>query len=194
MQSPLYLSPFAKVWKASYTISASIFVDVPYWPPYSTDKSISCVVQAPLQWFFHRNNRASMLDVPESPIASSSGVTPCIVMKNDWVLYHQVSSFSLVVLQKHAVVDNIYLCLGGTVWCSITSLVSYTFFGRGELGCFHSFDWCFKIGSYEQTQVSSMVTIRHLSFGTGPTRSVRLHSSAIVAPWKFHEISNVLQV
>ena len=35
------------VWKASYTISASIFVDVPYSPPYSTDKFISCVVPVP---------------------------------------------------------------------------------------------------------------------------------------------------
>ena len=32
------------VWKASYTISMSIFVDVPYWLPYSMDKFISCVV------------------------------------------------------------------------------------------------------------------------------------------------------
>ena len=43
--------------------------------------------------------RVSTVDVPESPIASadvrdSSGVTPCIVMKNDGVLYHQESSFS----------------------------------------------------------------------------------------------------
>ena len=40
------------VWKASYTISASIFVDVPYWPPYSTNKLISCVVQSVSQWYF----------------------------------------------------------------------------------------------------------------------------------------------
>ena len=40
------------VWKASYTISASIFVDV-YWPSYITDKFISCVVLGPSQWFFH---------------------------------------------------------------------------------------------------------------------------------------------
>ena len=48
--------------------------------------------------------QASKVDVPESPIASekevrdSSGVTPCIVMKNDGVLYHQV---------PHAVPKNI---------------------------------------------------------------------------------------
>ena len=40
------------VWKASYTISASIFVDVPYSPSYSTDKFISCVVPGPSQWIF----------------------------------------------------------------------------------------------------------------------------------------------
>ena len=44
---------FANVWKASYTISASIFVDVPYWPPCSTYKFISCVVPGPSQWFYH---------------------------------------------------------------------------------------------------------------------------------------------
>ena len=41
------------VWKASYTISASIFVDVPYWPSYSTDKFVSCVVPGSSQRFFH---------------------------------------------------------------------------------------------------------------------------------------------
>ena len=46
---------------------------------------------------------------------SSSGVTPCIVMKDDGALYHQVSSFSpecwmKVVLQEHAVVGSVY-CL-----------------------------------------------------------------------------------
>ena len=63
-----------------------------------------------------------MVDVPESPIVSgarvrdsSSNVTPCIVMKNDGVLYHQVLSFSperwtKVVLQECAVVSSVY-CL-----------------------------------------------------------------------------------
>ena len=43
--------------------------------------------------------RVRTVDVPESLSAaeevrnSSSGVTPCIFMKNDGVLYHQVSSF-----------------------------------------------------------------------------------------------------
>ena len=32
-------------------------------------------------------------------------------------------------------------------------------FFRGEQGCFHSFDWRFTFSSYEQAQVSSMVTI-----------------------------------
>ena len=43
----------SNVWKALYTISASIFVYVPYWLPYSTDKFISCVVPGPSQRFFH---------------------------------------------------------------------------------------------------------------------------------------------
>ena len=41
------------VWMALYTISASIFVDVPYSPSYTMDKFISCVVPGPSQWFFH---------------------------------------------------------------------------------------------------------------------------------------------
>ena len=40
-------------WKASYTISASIFVDVLYWQPYCIDNFISCVVLGSSQWFFH---------------------------------------------------------------------------------------------------------------------------------------------
>ena len=35
---------------------------------------------------------------------------------------------------------------------------------------------------------------RHLPFGTGPARPVRLLSDAIVAPRKFHGVSNALQV
>ena len=50
---PLIYHLLPNVWKASYTISASIFVDVPYWQSYSTDKFISCVVPGPSQWFFH---------------------------------------------------------------------------------------------------------------------------------------------
>ena len=33
-----------------------------------------------------------------------------------------------------------------------------------------------------------------LPFGTGPTRPVRMHSGTIVAPQKFHGVSNTLQV
>ena len=48
---PLYI--FTNVWKGSYTISASIFVDLRYLPPYSTNKFFSCVVSGPSQWSFH---------------------------------------------------------------------------------------------------------------------------------------------
>ena len=37
---PLIYHLLPNVWKVSYTIRASMFVDVPYWPPYSTDKYI----------------------------------------------------------------------------------------------------------------------------------------------------------
>jgi hypothetical protein len=43
----------AHLWKASYTISASISVDVLQWPPYGTDNRVSSVVTLPSQWFFH---------------------------------------------------------------------------------------------------------------------------------------------
>ena len=109
----------------------------------------------------------------------SSGMTLCIVMKNDGVLYHQVSSFSpecwaKVVLQKRSVVGSFTVCFGGTVWWSrIPSMsyatmniahtahcIGYTFFARGEPGCFHSFDWRFKFGLYERAHVLSVVLIR----------------------------------
>ena len=58
---PLIYHLLPNVWKASYrpTISTSIFVYVPYWPPYSKDKFISCVLPGPSQWFFQfwRRNR-----------------------------------------------------------------------------------------------------------------------------------------
>ena len=41
------------MWKASYTISESIFVIFPYWPPYNTGKFISSVAPGPSQWFLH---------------------------------------------------------------------------------------------------------------------------------------------
>ena len=69
--------------------------------------------------------------------------------------------------------------------------VKGTFSGRGESGCFHSFDWRFKCGSYERAQISSTATIyprkSSLSFCYRPNK-------AIVAHRKFHEVSNALQV
>ena len=50
---PLIYQLFPDVWKASYTISASNFIHILYWPPYSTDNFISCVVPGTSQWFFH---------------------------------------------------------------------------------------------------------------------------------------------
>ncbi|KAJ4428183.1 hypothetical protein ANN_24198, partial [Periplaneta americana] len=76
--------------EASYTISASIFVDVPYCPPYSTDKFISGIVRNPSQWFFYFCEKI----VTAWTHIGSSGVTPCIIMKNDGILYHQMASFS----------------------------------------------------------------------------------------------------
>ena len=44
---PLIYHLLSNIWKASYTISASIFIEVPYLPHYRTDKFISCVVRVP---------------------------------------------------------------------------------------------------------------------------------------------------
>ena len=112
---------------ASYTINTSIFVDVPYWPLYSTDESISCVVPGPSQWFFHFGEeivivwtrRVSTVDVPESPIANCArgswqqqrydslhchedwwdSVPPSVVFSKRW---------TEVVLQERAVLGSVY--------------------------------------------------------------------------------------
>ena len=105
-----YLSPFAKSLEGIITVSASISVDVPYWPPNSTDKFLCCVVPGPLQWFIHFGEQIVIawthtrwvrwmfqkLPLPAAKEVrdSSSGVTPCIVMKNVVILHHQVLSFS----------------------------------------------------------------------------------------------------
>ena len=68
------------VWKASYTISASIYVGVPYLRPYSTDKFISCwtgSLAVVLSLWRRDGNRmdwyrVSTVDVPESLITSGT--------------------------------------------------------------------------------------------------------------------------
>ena len=102
-----------------------------------------CVVPGPSQWFFHfgeeiviaRTHIGSVrwlfLNLPlptaQEVYDNSSGVSPCIVMKNDGVLYHQMSLFSLelwtrVVLQERAVVGSVY-CVPWRF--SITPSLSY---------------------------------------------------------------------
>ena len=95
---PPYL--LSNVWKASYSISASIFVRCSIWLLYSTDKFISCVVPSPSQWFFHSGKEITIawthigwlrwmfqnLPLPavqEVHDYSSSSVTPYITTKND---------------------------------------------------------------------------------------------------------------
>ena len=88
-------------------------------------KFISCVVPKSLivvllLWQRYRNHmdsyRVSMMNVPESPIASSNDVTPCIVMKNNGVLYHQVS-FSPLAQDE----------VGAVEMCSIRQHLPYAF-------------------------------------------------------------------
>ena len=41
------------VWNTLYTTSASIIVNIPYWPPYSTIISSLLLYRVSPQWFFH---------------------------------------------------------------------------------------------------------------------------------------------
>ena len=79
---PLIYHRLPNVWKVSYTISAPISLDVPYWPHYSMDKFISCVVTVPSQWFFHFGG--------EIVISSNSGES-----EDSW--WYGTSSFSMTV-------------------------------------------------------------------------------------------------
>ena len=79
--TPLFGHVLPNVWKASYTISASIFVNIPYWPTYCTDKFISLFCTGSLTvvlslWRRDSNDivsyRVSTVNVPESPIVSGA--------------------------------------------------------------------------------------------------------------------------
>ena len=76
--------------------------------------------------------------------------------------------------------------------------VGHTFFGRGEPGCFHPFDWRFKFTSYERAQSSSIATIRPRmsppSLCYQSNKTARLHSGAIVGSRNFFWVSKALQV
>ena len=104
--SPFIYPRLPNVWKASYTISASIFVDVPYWRPIAWVSSSLVLYRVPRQWFFHFGEEIVIartqigrarwmfqnlpLSAAQEVRDSSSGITPCIVLKNVGVLYHHV--------------------------------------------------------------------------------------------------------
>ena len=127
---PSHLSPFAKCLEGVVHHQCVLFVDVSYWPCYRTDKFIlSCTVLGPSQWFFHVGEviviawthigwvRWTFQNLPlpatQEVRDSSNSMAPCIAMKNDGVLYHQVSSFAperwtKVMMKEHAVVGSVY--------------------------------------------------------------------------------------
>ena len=125
-------------------------------------------------------------------------MSPCIVMKDDGIRCQQVLSLSpecwtKMITEETAVVGSVY-CLSlrdivvqyhsinviGTMNIAFTLLcVGRTFFGRGEPGCFHSFDCRFKCGSYERAQVSSRVTI--LPRKSSPSLWYRFNKSCAIA-------------
>ena len=96
-----------------------------YWPPYSMDKFISCVVSGPSQWFFHFGKEIIITwthfgwvqwmvqNLPLPAVQKSMTAVVWFLALSDGVLYHQESSLSpdcwmKVVLQECAVVDSIY--------------------------------------------------------------------------------------
>ena len=73
-----------------------------------------------------------------------------------------------------------------------------TFFGLGEPGCIHSFEWCFRFGFYERTEETSIATIRprtsSLSLWYRSNKTYENAKRYFVAPRKYHRVSNTLQV
>ena len=68
------------VWKTSYTISMSISVDVLYWPSYSMDNLISCVVLGSLQLFFRFGKKIVITSTQEK--MTLCGTKPLILYYN----------------------------------------------------------------------------------------------------------------
>ena len=86
---PLIYRLLPNVLKASYTISASIFLDVSCWSLHGTDKFISCVVPVPLQWNFHFGG--------EIVIAWTQEKTTTLVVQNPIILHDNARSHTAAV-------------------------------------------------------------------------------------------------
>ena len=123
---PLIYHLLSNVWKASYTISLSIFGDAPYWLPYIMVKFIFCVVPGSFTWRRDHNSKdsfqVSTVDVPESPIASGArgpwqqqqrcdslhcyeewwGSVPTSVIIFSWVL-HEDGRIAILLQMKNTV-------------------------------------------------------------------------------------------
>ena len=112
---------FHSVWKASYTISAFNFVEVPYLPIYRMDEFIPCVVPGPsrgsftlakeivIAWIRISWLRRMFQNLPlpaTQEVRDSSNVTPCIVMKK---CHRFLLSYGRKMeLQGRAVVGRVY--------------------------------------------------------------------------------------
>ena len=86
------------------------------------------------------------------------GSVYCLSLRDSVVPYHSINATTNIVF---------------------TFCVGRTGFGRGEPGCFHSFDCRFKCGSYEQAQVSSRMTIRLRK--SSPSLWYRFNKSCAIA-------------
>ena len=86
--APFIYNILPNVWKALYTICMSIFVDVSYWPPYSTDKFVSCVVPGPSQWFSHFNKEIVITWTQEKSH---------LVVQNPIILHDNARTYTAVV-------------------------------------------------------------------------------------------------
>ena len=128
--APLMYHLFPNAWKASYTISASIFDDVPYWPPYSKDKFIYCVVPGPSRWFFHFGEAVviTWTHIGEER-CKRSVMTAAVWLCVAW----RMMGFCTTKCRRFLLSAMLYarMNIAFTAHC-----VRRTFLGRGEPGCF----------------------------------------------------------
>ena len=127
-RSPYY-HLFPNAWKASYTISASIFDNVPYSQPYSKDKFIYCVAPGPSQLFFHFGEAVVITWTRGRTLQEirdgSSGVTLCVAWRMMGFCTTKCRRFLLSAM-PYATMNIAF-----TAHC-----VRRTFLGKGKPGCF----------------------------------------------------------
>ena len=147
--------------------SPLVLYRVPYFSHFGKE-IISHVLIRWIRWIFQNLLLPALQEVCDN----SNSVTPFIVMKNDGVLHPSAVIFFWVLDEggaagivyllpwRYSVVHITPSLLYATMNITFTAhCLGHTFFGQGELGCFHSFDWHFKFDLFERAQVLSMATV-----------------------------------